>query len=183
MNLLFVCTGNTCRSPLAEVIGKAEAHARGLEAVSCASAGTLALTGEPAAASSIAVATEHGLNLDNHASQELAPEIVNWADYVIGMAQSHVDGARNLITDVPVCLLTYYLPADHAWYGRGVPDPYDGDFDTYAETYALLECAVIGLFDVLVTEKGLEAGGGPGTTEVGPDGLLARQDAPPVTDH
>jgi protein-tyrosine-phosphatase len=159
MNLLFVCTGNTCRSPLAEVIGKAEARARGVENVSCASAGTFACIGQCAAAPGIDVAAAHGLDLVNHISQPLTPALLDCSDYLIGMDQSHIDGARQLKFDLPACLLTHFLPVDHTQYGYGVPDPYGGDFDVYSETFALLEVAVQRLFDGLSVEKELRVEG------------------------
>ena len=159
MNLLIVCTGNTCRSPLAEVIGKAEARARGVENVLCASAGTFARIGQRAAAPGIDVAAEHGLDLVNHIAQPLTRALMNWGDYLIGMDRSHIVGVQHLQSDLPVFLLTHFLPEDHGQYGYGVPDPYGGDFDVYCETYALLEVAVRGLFDMLSVEKELNVKG------------------------
>lgn len=153
MNLLFVCTGNTCRSPLAEVIGKAEARARGVDNVLCASAGTFACIGQRATVPGIDVAAAHGLDLVNHSSQPLTSELLNWGDYLIGMDQSHIDRVRHLQSDLPAFLLTHFLPDGHAQYGHGVPDPYGGDFDVYCETYALLEVAIRGIFDMLSVDE------------------------------
>ena len=159
MNLLFVCTGNTCRSPLAEVIGKAEARARGVDNVLCASAGIFARIGQPAAAPGIDVAAAHGLDLVNHISQPLTQALLNWSDYLIGMDWPHIDRARHLQSDLPVFLLTHFLPDSHAQYGYGVPDPYGGDFDVYCETYSLLQVAIRGVFDMLSVEKELNVEG------------------------
>ena len=156
MNLLFVCTGNICRSPLAEVIARAEADARGWAEVSCASAGTFALSGRPASGPGIAVAAAHGLDLAGHASRELSLELLEWADVIIGMEASHAGAAVRLAPDAAVHVMTDFLPAEHERSAGGVPDPYGGDFETYEATRALLTLAMRGLFDAL----GEDAGGG-----------------------
>lgn len=149
MNLLFVCTGNTCRSPLAEVIARAEADARGWSDVSCVSAGTFAFPGQPAAGPGIAVAAAHGLDLSTHGSRELAPELLEWADLIVGMEASHAEAATRWMPDADVRVMTDFLPAEEERSGRGVPDPYGGDLETYEATWALLTLAMRGLFDVL----------------------------------
>lgn len=162
MNLLFVCTGNICRSPLAEVIARAEADARGWAEVSCASAGTFAFPGQPASGPGIAVAAAHGLDLAPHASRELSLELLEWADLIIGMEASHARAAARLAPDASVRVMTEFLPADDDWRGAGVPDPYGGDVETYEETRKLLTRAMRGLFDALGEEGGgREGSSGP----------------------
>lgn len=161
MNLLFVCTGNICRSPLAEVIARAEADVRGWAEVSCASAGTFALSGQPASGPGIAVAAAHGLDLAKHASRELSLELLEWADVIIGMEVSHARAAARLAPDAAVHVMTDFLPADHERSAGGVPDPYGGDLETYEATRALLTLAVRGFFDALAeAERGGSEGAG-----------------------
>ena len=161
MNLLFVCTGNICRSPLAEVIARAEADSRGWAEVSCASAGTFAFPGQPASGPGVAVAAAHGLDLAAHASRELSLELLEWADVIIGMEASHAGAAARLAPDAAVHVMTDFLPADHERSGGGVPDPYGGDLATYEATRALLTLAMRGLFDALADdERGGREGSG-----------------------
>ncbi|WP_419858974.1 low molecular weight protein arginine phosphatase [Candidatus Palauibacter irciniicola] len=160
MNLLFVCTGNICRSPLAEVIARAEADARGWAEVCCASAGTFAFPGQPASGPGIAVAAAHGLDLGGHVSRELSLELVEWADLVIGMEASHARGAARLAPHAAIRVMTDFLSADDEWRGSGVPDPYGGDLDTYEATRELLTRAMQGLFDALGEERGGREGSG-----------------------
>ena len=160
MNLLFVCTGNICRSPLAEVIARAEADARGWTEVACASAGTFAFPGQPASGPGVAVAAAHGLDLAAHASLELSLELLEWADLVIGMEASHARAAARMASDATVRVMTDFLPADDDWSGSGVPDPYGGDLETYEATRKLLTRAMRGLFDALGDERGGREGSG-----------------------
>ena len=97
--ILFVCTGNTCRSPLAEAIfcklladrlgcSPEELPERGYTVVS---AGLAAVPGAPAAPESIEVARRYGATLDAHASQPLTDDLLAQADRVYTMTHSHRD--------------------------------------------------------------------------------------------
>ena len=152
MNILFVCTGNTCRSPLAEAMGQAEALAGGLSDVSCASAGTAAFPGQPAAGPGLAVAAEHGLDLRSHTSRGLSPELLEWADLIIAMEASHAAAVSRWDPTAPVRVITDFLPARHDRAGGGVPDPYGGDLETYQRSWRLLALAMRGLFEALRTD-------------------------------
>ncbi|MFO0096312.1 MAG: low molecular weight phosphatase family protein, partial [Gemmatimonadaceae bacterium] len=66
MHLLFVCTGNTCRSPLAEVIARRQIAERQLPDVTVGSAGTSAWPDAPASDGALLVALEHGMDLGEH---------------------------------------------------------------------------------------------------------------------
>lgn len=147
MNLLFVCTGNTCRSPAAEALAHAEADRRGLEDVDTASAGTFAFGRQPAASVSVIVAGDRGLNLAGHRSAELSLELVEWADHILAMTGSHARGVEDLAPGTRVRLLTEFLPEEHPRRGRGIADPFGGDRDVYEQTYHELEEAISGLFD------------------------------------
>jgi protein-tyrosine phosphatase len=96
--VLFVCTGNTCRSPLAEALCKKlladrlgcpveELPRRGFVVLS---AGLSALRGEPAAAEAVEAARELGADLSGHGSRPVTPELLALADLVVGMTGSHL---------------------------------------------------------------------------------------------
>ncbi|KEO83355.1 low molecular weight protein arginine phosphatase [Tumebacillus flagellatus] len=90
MNLLFVCTGNTCRSAMAEPLMRKRLAAAGLEnEVEVRSAGIAAFAGQPASKGAKHVLTAQGLDGDAHMATPLDDELVRWADLILTMSQSH----------------------------------------------------------------------------------------------
>jgi protein-tyrosine phosphatase len=137
-NILFVCTGNTCRSPLAEAIARAELQQRGWQHVQVRSAGITAREGDVASEHAVTVARGRGISLDEHRSRTLTPELVDWADLVLGMSPSHLHSVHHLGGGGKVSLLGDFAAGAE---GRGHPvsDPYGGDAEMYQATLNELE--------------------------------------------
>src|SRR5438094_9980874 len=87
-NVLFVCTGNICRSPLAGALLERALKERGLE-VSVTSAGTGAWDGAPVSEGAYLVGLERGLDLSSHRARLLTRELVEEADLILTMARHH----------------------------------------------------------------------------------------------
>lgn len=152
--LLFVCTGNTCRSPTAERLAEREARERGLDRVDVRSAGTFARRGTPPSSGAVIAARRNGLDLSGHRSAPLEPELVEWADLVVAMAAAHRRVAEDVGGEGKTRLATEFLPEDHSRHGRDVEDPAGGAAERYQEVFELLEAAVEGLFDSLDDSAG-----------------------------
>ncbi len=151
MKLLFVCSGNTCRSPMAEAIARQLAADRGIRDVAFASAGTGALDGSPASDGALLVAMEHGLDVGRHRSRALTREIVGDADLVLVMGESHLDRVRALGGEGKVALLTDYASGGAS--ARGISDPFGADLDVYRRTFAELEEEIGRVLDRLASER------------------------------
>ncbi|HUP00701.1 MAG TPA: low molecular weight phosphotyrosine protein phosphatase [Gemmatimonadota bacterium] len=126
--VLLVCTGNTCRTAMAEPLLRDLLAAAGIEA-DVRSAGTHALAGAPAHPDARAAAGRVGLDLAGHRAQPLTAELVRWADVVLGMSRGHVERARLLDDAAEIRLITEFDPAGP--HERGVLDPIGYEPEVY----------------------------------------------------
>ncbi len=92
--VLFVCSGNTCRSPMAEGILKHLLPPEYRDKIAVQSAGTLGLWGMPASELAVEVAAEHGIDLTAHRSQGLTRTLLSQCDLVLCMAREHEEFIR-----------------------------------------------------------------------------------------
>jgi len=156
MRLLFVCTGNTCRSALAEAIARREAIERGLSDVDVASAGTSAWDGAPASDGALLVAMERGLDLASHRSQQLTRELVQSHDVVLAMGPHHQERAEALGGEGRTHLLTAFAAGTST--GRAINDPFGGDLEQYRVTLTELQAEIRRVFDRLTARPSQQAG-------------------------
>lgn len=132
MKLLFVCTGNTCRSPMAEGIYNAKAVPRGLEPAE--SAGIFAVPGDPVTPHAVAAAAEYGADISAHRARPVTEALLAACDVVFCMTPSHLAA---LAARYPDCAAKCRLLDE-----RGIPDPYGGDLDCYRRTAAAISAAI-----------------------------------------
>ena len=149
--LLFVCSGNTCRSPLAEALARGIAAERGVSDIEITSAGVSAWDGSPASDGALLIGIERGLDLSAHRARQLTPELVSSADLILAMGAHHLEAIEKLGGAGKAHLLTAYAARSRT--GNGVNDPYGGDLDVYRATATELDREVRRVLERLVEER------------------------------
>jgi protein-tyrosine-phosphatase len=146
MNLLFVCSGNTCRSALAEGLARQIAARRGIEDLNVSSAGTNAWDNAPATDEALLVGMERGLDLTGHRARKLTASIVSEADLIFVMTPGHLEPVKQMGGRGKAHVIDEYASGST---DQGISDPYGGDLETYRHTADTLEEELEKLFDRL----------------------------------
>jgi protein-tyrosine-phosphatase len=133
MKLLFICTGNTCRSPMAQAIANHLISVRGLKDIECQSAGLMARFGLPMSKNAVFALKKLGIPAIFHRSKPLTIDSVISADRIYVMETAHL---QHLISRYPnTAAKTGIIPG-------GVPDPFGMDKDAYFNTALALKKAI-----------------------------------------
>lgn len=149
VNLLFICTGNICRSPTADGVFRARAAAAGLSAA-CDSAATGDWhTGDPPDSRAIACARGHGVDLSALRARPVDASDFDRFDLILGMDQGHL---RKMARYAGRGRAEVALFGEAAGLGPvDVPDPYMGGAEDFEAVYALIARGVDGLIARLST--------------------------------
>jgi len=149
--VLFVCTGNLCRSPMAEYILQRELSDRGADDVLVESAGTFAMEGNPAARKAVKEMEKQGIDMSGHRARALTRRMLEEADVVVVMEKQHELTALALMPDAGEKIVLMGKLVD----GRDnheIPDPYGSDEEFFSQTCDLIKKAAAALADRLVSE-------------------------------
>lgn len=145
MNILFVCTGNTCRSPMAEAIFRETARKRGLSSqFDVRSCGLAAENGAPAAAYAAEAVRQYGADLSRHQAQGATEKLLDWADWICCMSPGQQRAILHATPKLSGKVLVFDPP---------VPDPFGGSLALYQQTAADLKQKTDALLEQLYALK------------------------------
>ena len=147
VEVVFVCWGNICRSPIAERVAERTAAEAGLTDVVFTSAATSREEiGAPIDPRAQRVLTDHGYRSGDHSAHQITADEIEGADLVIAAEPLHVDRMLRIAPSADnLSLLSDYDPA--APEGSGLPDPWYGGPEGFEETLAAVEAAMPGVLD------------------------------------
>ena len=153
--ITVVCTGNICRSPMAERLLRhaLEKESEPLRSLKVISAGVSAFPGDAASRNAVKAMQKVGLDLSDHRSRPLSDEVLDISDLILTMTSGHMEIIRMQNPNLAVPVYRF-----REWIGKGsreVPDPFGGSLDSYLDTRDSLVEAVPSIVKYL--KQGFEA--------------------------
>ena len=146
--ILFICTGNICRSPMAEGLFRHAVGGRGDYRI--LSAGLGAVDGQPPSVHSVTAMKELGIDISKQRSRMLTGELVQQADYIFGMTHSHVDTVQLLYpkaAEKTFLLREFDDTLDP--YEKDISDPIGGSFGVYRFCRDQIEQGIAGILQFI----------------------------------
>lgn len=136
-SILFVCTANICRSPIAMGLMRHKvAESDSAAPWDIASAGTWAKPGRRAHEHSRAVMAEHGIDIEDHRSQPVSADLLASFDLILTMEQGHKEA---LCIEFPASAKRIFTISEMAGYSYDIPDPIGHAYPEYLVTYRELD--------------------------------------------
>ncbi|HEY7729040.1 MAG TPA: hypothetical protein VID50_11375 [Candidatus Eisenbacteria bacterium] len=135
--VLLVCTGNTCRSPMAAGLLKSILPPEIAGNVRVVSAGTGALPGSPPSELAVSTLASSGIDIREHRSVTLSADLLRESDLILGMEPQHLERTRELAPDAAAraYLITEQGAGGRRHSGDGIADPMGAGADTYQDTF------------------------------------------------
>lgn len=149
MNVLFVCTGNTCRSPMAEGYLKHLLKVNNITNVNVISAGTHANDESPASEESIKAMNVFEIDISTHKSKLVSKETLEWANLIVGMTYLHVQSILTLFGFEHRKKLKILHEFDQK--NTDVVDPFGGDKKIYMSCFEEMKPAIDNIFAEIVS--------------------------------
>jgi len=154
MQMIFVCTGNTCRSPLAEAAWHelTQDKKKLIKGLQVTSAGLAPQIGAPAAAQTVDIAREWGVDLSGHRAKQLDPDVARDVEWLIVMTDEQAEAIKEVykVKDAHVMLLGTFC--DDPQFEDDIADPHGGSREAYETCAAHIRCGVKGLIRVICGE-------------------------------
>lgn len=155
--IVFVCTGNTCRSPMAEAVFRALIEEKGLDNIEVSSAGIRVGSSGGLNEKAETVLKENGLSLPEFSSKPLTAKTIRSATVILCMTDDQRDLVMEMRWKVLRALGKTEIENNVASFfdvcGYEIPDPYGGTVEDYRETYRKIDEAKEKIFSAYFTPK------------------------------
>jgi len=144
MNIIFVCTGNTCRSPMAEGFMNKIVSDRLLDVLAL-SRGLMVIPGSKVSPNSVDAMKEYNIDISNHVPKGITQSEIQNADLILTMTSSHCDALKSAFSSYSSKIFSL-----GSYVGMGdIPDPYGADIDEYKKCAAKIKDMIELLCDMI----------------------------------
>lgn len=164
--IIFVCTGNTCRSPMAEIICKDMLKKKGLKGITLSSAGIKGKRGDTINPKAVQALFEHGITVEKFSSKRLTDKMMKDAYAIICMTEKQreylLDARWQAMRKSGEEHIENNVYSFMEIVGYEIIDPYGKDMECYRYVYNLLEKAITAMLEMLVKKQILSGSKGRG---------------------